>query len=214
MRFKPLKTALCVIGLSMSSANAPAAEITLPADTSMLRESELPGYRLAQQKCGICHSANYISYQPPGMSLDQWTGEMQKMQHSYGAPIDDEDIKLIGAYLAVEYGSAKATDASVIALTDAALKQASEETSHSEIDVQKLLTMNACTGCHAVDKRIVGPSFAEIAAKYTGADDAATLLAASIQSGGTGKWGAMAMPPMAGLSDAEALALAEFVLGQ
>ncbi|MFK7829049.1 MAG: c-type cytochrome [Congregibacter sp.] len=180
----------------------------------MLRESELPGYRLAQQKCGICHSANYISYQPPGMSLDQWTGEMQKMQHSYGAPIDDEDIKLIGAYLAVEYGSAKATDASVIALTDAALKQASEETSHSEIDVQKLLTMNACTGCHAVDKRIVGPSFAEIAAKYTGADDAATLLAASIQSGGTGKWGAMAMPPMAGLSDAEALALAEFVLGQ
>jgi cytochrome c551/c552 len=74
--------------------------------------------------------------------------------------------------------------------------------------------MNACTGCHAVDRKIVGPSFTEVAAKYTGTDDAATSLAASIKSGGTGKWGAMAMPPMAGLSDAEALALAEYVLDQ
>lgn len=65
-----------------------------------------------------------------------------------------------------------------------------------------------------MDRKIVGPSFTEVAAKYTGTDDAATSLAASIKNGGAGKWGAMAMPPMAGLSDAEALALAEYVLDQ
>ena len=53
-------------------------------DTSTLRASDLPGYAIALQKCGICHSADYISFQPPGMDLAQWTAEMTKMQHSYG----------------------------------------------------------------------------------------------------------------------------------
>lgn len=214
MRLKSINTILCAIGCAALATGILAAEVTLPPDTSVLRQSELPGYSLAQQKCGICHSANYISYQPPGMTLDQWTAEMQKMQHSYGAPINEEEIKLIGAYLAVEYGSAKATDASVVALSDAAQKQASKKTSTSEVDVQTLLAANACTACHAIDKKIVGPSFTEVASKYAGTDDAAINVAASIKSGGTGKWGAMAMPPMAGLSDAEALALAEYVLDQ
>jgi len=214
MKFKSIIMFLSGFGFAAASIGPLAADITLPPDTSVLRESELPGYRLAQQKCGICHSANYISYQPPGMSLDQWTAEMQKMQHSYGAPINEHEIQLIGAYLAVEYGSAKATDARVVALTDAAQKQDTEKPSGTEIDVQTLLATNACTGCHAVDRKIVGPSFEEVAAKYAGTDDAAISLAASIKSGGTGKWGEMAMPPMAGLSDAEALALAEFVLAQ
>jgi cytochrome c551/c552 len=165
MRLKSINTVLGGIGVAAFSISLFAAEVTLPPDTSVLRESELPGYSLAQQKCGICHSANYISYQPPGMTLDQWTAEMQKMQHSYGAPINEEEIKLIGAYLAVEYGSANATDASVLALTDAAHKQTSKKTSDTQIDIQKLLATNACTGCHAVDRKIVGPSFKEVAAK-------------------------------------------------
>ncbi|WOJ92459.1 c-type cytochrome [Congregibacter variabilis] len=102
----------------------------------------------------------------------------------------------------------------VLALTEAAQKQATERARDTKIDVQQLLAMNACPGCHAVDRKIVGPSFTEVAAKYTGTEEAAKPLAASIKSGGTGKWRAMAMPPMAGLSDVEALALAEYVLNQ
>ncbi|MFT4767784.1 MAG: cytochrome c551/c552 [Glaciecola sp.] len=214
MRLKTINTILCALGFAVVSTGTFAAEITLPPDTSVLRESDLPGYSLAQQKCGICHSANYISYQPPGMTQDQWTAEMLKMQHSYGAPINKEDIKLIGAYLAVEYGSAKATDGSVLALTNAAQKLASQEASDTQIDVQTLLASNACMGCHAIDTKIVGPSFQEVAAKYVSTENAAALLAASIKQGGTGKWGVMAMPAMVGLSDVETRALADYVLEQ
>lgn len=194
-----------------------ALEIVLPADTSRLRESELPGYALAQQKCGICHSANYISYQPPGMSLDQWTAEMAKMQHSYGAPIDQDEIKLIGAYLAVEYGSANATDTDVEILTAAASAAGMPAASAGDagkIDVQSLLLANACTGCHAVDKRLVGPSFQDVAHKYADVGDALALLVHSIKQGGAGKWGEIPMPAMPALSDDEARALAGYVLEQ
>jgi len=200
--------AICLMATTASTA---ANEIDLPADESTLRTSALAGYTLAQQKCGICHSANYISYQPPGMTLVQWTDEMRKMQHSYGAPISDEEIQLIGAYLAVEYGSAQATDPDIVALSAA---NKSKKAEASTPDVQSLLAANACLGCHAIDQKIVGPSFQDVAAKYTGTPNAKATLARSISKGGAGKWGAMAMPPMGNLTDAQALSLAEFVLKQ
>jgi cytochrome c551/c552 len=198
----------------LASTGSVAEEITVPADTSTLRESDLPGYAIAQQKCGICHSADYVSYQPPGMSQAQWTAEMTKMQHSYGAPINEDEIKLIGAYLAVAYGSATKEDASVVAL--AALLEAQEPGSDGagDIDVQALLASNTCLACHAIDKKVVGPSFQEVAAKYRGDVNASTEVAESIQSGGQGKWGQSAMPPMSGLSVVQARALADFVLSQ
>ena len=185
--------------------------IQLPEDQSKLRESSLPGYALALQKCGICHSADYVNYQPPGQSLAQWTAEMKKMQHSYGAPISEIDIKVIGAYLAVAYGSATATDDDVIAASALVEKESVKTTT---IDVQALLKANACLGCHAIEHKVVGPAFVDVAKKYSGQANAQASLAASIKQGSSGKWGAMAMPPMAGLSDAQAESLAGFVLAQ
>jgi cytochrome c551/c552 len=175
-----------------------------------LRESELPGYTIALQKCGICHSADYINYQPPAMNQSQWTAEMKKMQHSYGAPISEQEIELIGAYLAVAYGSAKASDPSVLALS----ARAAPADAAAGVDVQELLAANACLGCHAIDKKVVGPSFQDVAARYGDRADAQKLLADSIQSGGSGKWGEMAMPPMAALTESQALALAGYILEQ
>ena len=105
------------LAATVAAADAAAAGITLPPDSSTLRSSTLPGYALAQQKCGICHSADYISHQPPGLDQAHWTAEMVKMQHSYGAPLDQDEIALIGAYLAVAYGSANANDTRVTSLT-------------------------------------------------------------------------------------------------
>jgi cytochrome c551/c552 len=211
---KRLLMSVLLLVTMLASAGAVAEEIILPADTSTLRESDLPGYAIAQQKCGICHSADYVSYQPPGMSQAQWTAEMTKMQHSYGAPINEDEIKLIGAYLAVAYGSANKEDSSVVALT--ALLEAQEPGSEgeSDIDVQALLASNTCLACHAIDKKVVGPSFQEVAARYRGDANASTEVAESIQSGGQGKWGQIAMPPMSGLSVGQARALADFVLMQ
>src|ERR1700680_3387978 len=78
--------------------------IALPPETARLKPSPLPGYGIAIQKCGICHSADYINLQPPGLSLTQWTAEMSKMQHVYGAPIDEAEINLLAIYLTSTYG--------------------------------------------------------------------------------------------------------------
>jgi mono/diheme cytochrome c family protein len=91
-------------------------DVKLPPESIRLRPSDLPGYKIAMQKCAVCHSTDYISYQPPAMSLAQWTAEMTKMQRGYGAPISDAEVKQLAAYLAVAYGSAKASDPDVVAV--------------------------------------------------------------------------------------------------
>jgi len=67
-----------------------------------------------------------------------------------------------------------------------------------------------CMSCHAVDKKLVGPSYQDVAKKYAG--KSADELAKSIKAGGSGKWGPVPMPAQAALSDADALTLAKWVL--
>jgi cytochrome c len=76
-----------------------------------------------------------------------------------------------------------------------------------------LAQKNACTACHAVDKKIVGPSYQDVAKKYAGQKDAASALAASIRAGGAGKWGPVPMPAQPALSDADVQTLATWILG-
>ncbi len=76
----------------------------------------------------------------------------------------------------------------------------------------ELAKKNACMACHAVDKKLVGPSYADVAAKYKGQKDAVTKLQASIKNGGVGKWGQIPMPAQAQLSAADAKTLAEWIL--
>jgi cytochrome c len=72
-----------------------------------------------------------------------------------------------------------------------------------------------CGGCHAVDKKVMGPSFNDIAAKYKGDKDAASKIAANITKGGAFGWNAkMPMPPKGmGATDAEIKAMAEYIAG-
>jgi len=76
-----------------------------------------------------------------------------------------------------------------------------------------LAQKNACMACHAVDKKLVGPAYAEVAKKYAGQADAVDKLSANIKAGGSGKWGPVPMPAQAALSDADAKTLASWVLG-
>lgn len=75
-----------------------------------------------------------------------------------------------------------------------------------------LAQKNACMACHAVDKKLVGPSYQDVAKKYAGQADATTKLVESVRKGGTGKWGQIPMPAQPALSDADAKTLAEWVL--
>ncbi len=73
-----------------------------------------------------------------------------------------------------------------------------------------LAQKNACMACHAVDKKLVGPAYQDVAKKYAG--KSADELAKSIKAGGSGKWGPVPMPAQAALSDADAKTLAAWIL--
>jgi cytochrome c len=78
---------------------------------------------------------------------------------------------------------------------------------------KELAQKNACLACHAVDKKLVGPAYQDVAKKYAGQADAMAVLTASIQKGSSGKWGAVPMPAQPAMSEADAKALAAWVLG-
>ena len=216
-----LRTAALALFCSMAAlAQAAPLTITLPAETAKLRPSSLPGYQIAMQKCATCHSADYVAYQPPGMTLKQWTAEMSKMQHLYGAPITDGDVDKIGAYLAVTYGSAKESELNAdmkmaAAATEPAAAAPGPATAGAAVaDVTTLLNANGCLACHGIEKKIVGPGYKEVAAKYRGDATAVSKVEASIRNGGAGKWGQIPMPPFMQLTPEELRTLAEFVLKQ
>jgi cytochrome c len=69
-----------------------------------------------------------------------------------------------------------------------------------------------CMACHATDKKLIGPSYKDVASKYAGQKDAADKLAQKILKGGSGVWGAVPMPANPQVSEAEAKQLAAWVL--
>ena len=75
-----------------------------------------------------------------------------------------------------------------------------------------LAQKNACTACHAVDKKVLGPAYQDVAKKYAAQKDAAAQLSDSIRKGGAGKWGPVPMPAQPNLSEADAKTLAEWIL--
>ena len=79
---------------------------------------------------------------------------------------------------------------------------------------QALATSKNCMACHAVDKKLVGPSYKDVAAKYAGQKDAVEKLAVKIIKGGAGGGGPIPMPPNAQVNEADAKKLATWVMTQ
>ena len=86
-------------------------------------------------------------------------------------------------------------------------------TTAASADALTLAKNNMCLACHAIDKKVVGPAFKDVAAKYANRKDAVDYLTKKIKSGGAGVWGPIPMPAQAQLSDAQASELARWVLG-
>jgi len=81
-------------------------------------------------------------------------------------------------------------------------------------NVDELLKKHACLSCHAVDKKLVGPAYKEVAAKYRTQKDAQKLLAEKVKKGGVGVWGQVPMPPNATVPDADLNAMVKWILAQ
>lgn len=91
-----------------------------------------------------------------------------------------------------------------LALPAAPPAQASEE----------LAKKHACFACHTVDKKMVGPSYKDVAAKYRNDKGAQAKLVEKVKKGGTGVWGQVPMPPNAAVPDGDVQALVKWVLSQ
>lgn len=76
----------------------------------------------------------------------------------------------------------------------------------------ELAQKNACTACHAVDKKLVGPAYKDVAAKYKGNAKAEAMLIEKVKKGGVGNWGQVPMPANASLKDEDAKALVKWIL--
>ena len=69
-----------------------------------------------------------------------------------------------------------------------------------------------CLTCHAVDKKLIGPSYKDVAAKYKGDAGAEAKLTGKVKKGGSGTWGQIPMPPNASVPDADVKALVKWIL--
>jgi len=77
---------------------------------------------------------------------------------------------------------------------------------------EELAKKNACTACHAIDKKLVGPAYKEVAAKYKGDAKAQAMLVEKVKKGGVGTWGQVPMPPNGAVKDEDVKALVKWVL--
>lgn len=79
-------------------------------------------------------------------------------------------------------------------------------------DAKALLQKSGCTACHSDDKKLVGPAYKDVAAKYKGDAAAAGKLAEKVKKGGSGVWGPVPMPPNANVKDDDIKTMVAYVL--
>ena len=86
---------------------------------------------------------------------------------------------------------------------------------HAALDnaaAQALMQKSGCAACHAIDKKVVGPAYQDVAAKYRGDKDALAKLSDKVKKGGSGVWGPVPMPPNTQVSDADIKSLVAWIL--
>jgi len=158
-----------------------------------------PGSTLTENKCKICHELQHI--RRARLSPGEWADNLKNMKER-GTPMTDAESAVILEYLSTYYNRDKPAPA------------AAPDTLAGGGDdpMQKLLNAHACSGCHALDKRVVGPSFREVASRYSDKDS--VQLMGKIRAGGQGAWGSVPMPPNPGLSEGDARTLVAWILQQ
>jgi cytochrome c len=77
---------------------------------------------------------------------------------------------------------------------------------------QAMMQKNGCAACHAIDKKVIGPAYQDVAAKYKGDKDALAKLSDKVKKGGVGVWGQVPMPPNVQVSDADIKDLVSWIL--
>ena len=77
---------------------------------------------------------------------------------------------------------------------------------------EAMMKKDGCAACHTIDKKLIGPPYVEVSAKYKGDKDALAKLTDKVKKGGVGVWGQIPMPPNPQVSEAEAKTLVKWIL--
>ena len=85
-------------------------------------------------------------------------------------------------------------------------------TGAGQMPILELAKRKACLSCHGIDKKIVGPAFRDVGARYKGREDAEARLLEKLKKGGSGTWGSLPMPPNPDLAEADARRLIQWIL--
>jgi len=163
------------------------------------------GSGLTTARCATCHDAQHITRTK--LSRGEWEFNIKNMIER-GAPIAPGEIPVILEYLATYYNRDSPAPP-----PDPAAAAFGMDAGGAD-PVQKLLSANACAACHTLDRRVVGPSFREVAAKYSGDGEAPGKLARKVKEGGAGAWGSVPMPPNAAISDGDLAQIVAWILQQ
>ena len=99
-------------------------------------------------------------------------------------------------------------------LLAAALALALSAASSTALASLELAKAKNCTACHAVDKKMIGPAYKDVASKYANDKDAVAKLSERVRKGVVGNWGQIPMPPNPQVSEAESETLVKWVLSQ
>lgn len=86
---------------------------------------------------------------------------------------------------------------------------------HAALDnatAEAMMKKDGCAACHAIDKKLIGPPYADVAAKYKGDKDALAKLSEKVKKGSTGVWGPIPMPPNVTVSDSDIKELVTWIL--
>ena len=155
-----------------------------------------PGSTLTENKCRICHELQHIRRQP--LSRGEWADNLKNMRER-GTPMSDAEQQVILEYLATYYNREKPAPA-----------PGPDTLAGGGNAIDRLLADKGCVGCHALDSKVVGPAFRDVAKRYSAGS--APQLIRKIREGGAGAWGSVPMPPNDWVSEAEAKTLVDWVL--
>lgn len=189
----------------LRNAGAAALAAALLGASAAAQEEALiqgPGSTLTRAKCIICHEIGHTTRMR--QNRERWDYILRNMKER-GMPMTDQEFAIILDYLARFYNEGEPPPPEPDTLAGA---QSGGD------PMLKLLEANACTGCHTLDAKVVGPAFKAIAEKYRGDAGAAARLAAKIRGGGVGVWGQVPMPPNPGIAEADLRKVVEWVLAR
>jgi cytochrome c551/c552 len=190
----------------------------------------------SQMNCDGCHGGGGLGWEGPSLADGRWRygGADEEIFQSiyygrpkgmpaYGGVLGTEGVWLLVTYLqslpvpdAVPTQSYEASSETKPPLKEATPPSAAATQAQAAAPAsgnpEALITKYGCVACHAVDRKVVGPAFRDVAAKYRAQNGAADKLSQSIKNGSTGRWGQIPMPPNAQVPDSDVQKLVDWIL--